>query len=880
MIKDIQKITDYTINKGPLLVEKIKVLHGANYFSAGPIVQIRLNLGKYDEVFTNQIDGFYESLTSRMPSMVEHYCSIGKRGGFFTRVKEGTLLGHVTEHTAIELQTLAGMDVGYGKTRSTLTQGVYNVIFRFFDEIAGVYAGKAAVNLINSILQNKPFDVEEIIENLIQIRETRMLGPSTQAIVNEAEKRNIPYFRIDDYNLVQIGTGKYQKRLRATITSDTSYIAVETAGNKYLSNLYLHDAGIPVPNTIIPNNLTQVLDYWKKIKSPVTLKPCFGKLGTQVYYNLNTDNSIKKAYNLISQSHDDIIIQPYIKGDIYRLLVIKNKFTAAVKLEAPYIVGDGKRAIQALIEELNSNPKRKQGDKSSLSKVVIDEITERILEIKNYTFETILPENEILYLQISGNPKLGGTSVDVTDTVHEYNKFIAERAGQIIGLDTAGIDIITPDISQPLTEKKGFVLEVNAAPDFRMHLMPIKGKSRPVAKKMVDSLFPEKIKNHVPLISITGTVGKTITAYLIDYCLRQELFTPGLTTTEGLYINGTKLLNGNRTYPEHVSMVLKDTHIDAAVLETSREGIIRRGLGYKYADIGIVLNLKNDHVGADDIKYIEDLAYAKSVVAEEVYENGYTILNADNDLVYEMNNRLYSQLILFSKNPTNRRIINHKKNNGICTVLENDTLVIYQGINRMELCATKNIPLLFQNKAIFLSDSILATASCLYALHIKPSTIAEYFMQFSPSYNNIPGRMNMFFINNMPVLLDYAHNKNAFECLKEFLNNFENKKIGVIDAAGDRLDNEIIELGKIAADTYDILYLYEGYDMRKRKKGSITNLLKKGALENGFDESKIHTFTQPQIAWQKALEETQNQYMIVILSGRPEKTFDIIKNFF
>lgn len=876
-LSDYQK---YEIEKGPVIVEHIKVMHGANYFSGGPIVLLRINLGAYDEVFSNQIDGFFDKLSTLLPSLYEHHCSIGKPGGFFTRVQEGTLLGHIIEHVAIELQTMAGMAVNYGKTRSTLQQGVYNVIFRFFDELAGVYAGKAAVNIINAILLNKDISIPSINKALIDIREQRLFGPSTQAIVDEAISRNIPHLRIDSYNLVQLGTGKYHKRIRATITSDTNLIAVETADNKYLCNLMLKDAGIPVPISIKTCELSEIIDFYNNIKQPIILKPIFGNLGKQLTNKLDNIEAISNAFKLLQIPEPrTILAQQYYEGKAYRLLIIDYKFVAATMLEPPIITGDGKHTIVQLIAKLNENPDRQFGDKGKLSLIALDTITENILKNHQLTPESILPENYTLPLKYSGNPKLGGTSTDVTELVHPLNIFLAERAAKVLGLNVAGVDIISPDISISMFDNEAIILEINAAPDFRMHINPTTGLKRNVAAPLLDMLFPAEKPSRIPIFSITGTVGKTICASIINHCLKAENLCIGLTTNEGLFIGGKRLMKGDMTYPEHVALVLKDPTIDCAILETSREGILRSGLGYQLADYGIVLNMHNDHVGSDDIKYLEDLAYAKSVVAEQVYEEGYTILNADNDLVLEMKERLYSKLIVFSHTPDNKFLQSHIFRGGLAVYIKENHIVISFRNNHIQLIALNDIPLTFNNTAKFTYDAILAAVAALYAHKISKDKIAEGLKSFIPNTQNLQGRLNLMDVLNFKVLLDYAHNAISFNGLKDFLASFNCLKIGVFDAAGDRQDEEIAALGSIAAETYNELYIYEGIDARGRNKGEVIELLKQGALSKAFPENKIHSFTSPQEAWLSALSNAPKDCLVTILTARGEETTKVIEQF-
>ncbi len=864
---------------GPLKLDRIELMQGANYFSGGPVILMRLDLREYDEVFTNQIPEFYKKLTKSIPTLYEHHCSPGKPGGFLMRVEEGTLLGHVCEHVAIELQTLAGMDVAYGKTRSTLQQGVYNIIFRFFDEMCGVYAGKAAVNYINSLLTDQDFDVFEVIENLIHIREDNLPGPSTQAIIDEAAKRNIPSLRLDSYNLVQLGTGKYQKRIRATITSDTSLIAVETADNKYLTYVMLNDAGIPVTETIKITNPEDIISFRQKIAKPIVVKPIDAYLGKNSTVNINTKKEITQAYKLASEFDKNVIAQPFIKGKSYRLLVIDYKFVAATELTPPFITGDGKHNIAQLKNLLNKNPERQYGDKAKLSKVEIDITTERIIKSKGYTLETILVKGEKLVLKKSGNPKLGGTSIDVTEKVHEYNRFLAERTAKVIGLNIAGVDVISEDISIPLDQNEAKVIEVNAAPDFRMHINPSGGEQRNVAGNLVEMLFPDKTKFRVPVFSVTGTAGKTIAVNLLDYCLSNVGYTNGYTTSEGLYISGHQLKSGDMTYPEYVKLVLKDPSIDCAILETSREGILRQGIGYTNADYGIVLNMHDDHVGNDDIKYIEDLAYAKSVVAEQVYEDGYSILNADNPLVLEMRERVYSGLALFSTKSDNIEIEKHITNKGLAVFIKNNRIHISNNGETKPLMLLCDIPLTYNNTAAFMYDSILAVVTALTAHGIKNEDISKSLASFIPNFNNLPGRLNLFEVKNFKVLIDNAHNTINYKGMKNFLEHFPENKIGVIDAAGDRSDEEITSIGQIAAESFNEIYLYEGIDMRGRKRGDIIKLLKNGALSKNFNPEKLHPFTNYSKAWKTALKKCSANDLLVITTARCEETFNAIEKF-
>jgi cyanophycin synthetase len=716
-MSELHDFLNYEIAPGPVSLEDIKVLYGANYFSGGPVVRFRIQLGEYDEVFTNQIPGFFEKLKAKMPSLNNHHCSVGRIGGFFERIKKGTLAGHVMEHIAIELQNLAGMDVGFGKTRGAKQKGVYNVVFRYFDEIAGIYAGKAALNLINASITEQDFDVDEVVANLVFIREKRLLGPSTQAIVDEAERREIPVLRLDKYNQVQLGTGKFKKIIRATITEDTSVLAVETTDDKYLTNTILDEAGIPVPRQIITTELEHILNFYTQLQMPLVLKPAQGYQGKRVSIGLNSLQAIENAFHWAKEFHEEIIAQEDIPGGSYRLLVINFEVVAAVRLIPAFITGNGTDSIAALIERLNQEPGREFGDKGKLSQVEVDEETLKILELKGYNPETILPEAEVVFLKNSGNMRLGASAMDVTGLVHPFNVFLASRIAGILNLNVAGIDMISEDISVPLTANNGKVIEVNAAPDFRMHFNPTNGIKRYVQRDYVKMLFPPGSQSSIPVYSITGSRGKALCASLINAGLRGLGHKTGIISRKGLFINDFCLVEGDATESKNVAIALKDPGIDSLVLETPVESILNYGLGYEYAHFGIVLNLhdlKEEYYTYDHIRDIEDIAYAKMVVAEQVYDAGHVILNADFLALTDMRSRVYAHIALFSTNPQNPVFNKHVTNKGAGILCEDGMIIIFDKGRQTELMPATQIAALQESTEIFKTDAVLASMLALY----------------------------------------------------------------------------------------------------------------------------------------------------------------------
>lgn len=720
---NINDIVNQPFRNNPLVIESYKTLMGANYFSGAQVVRLKINLKEYDEVFTNQIEGFNDSLKALIPSLIEHHCSMGVRGGFFMRLDEGTLLGHVAEHIAIELQHMAGMKVGFGKTRETKEKGVYTVVYRFYDEYAGIYAGKMAIHIINSILTKQDVNIDQIIKNLIIIREKRMLGFSTQQIVNEAKLRHIPFYRLDRFNLVQLGTGCYRKVIRATLTQNASHLAVENTDDKYLTSQMMEEMGVSVPERILTKSVNDALNFFKQLQKPVVVKPLKGYRGKRVSIDLDNEEKIIKAFFWAKTFDEEIIVQEFVPGNSYRILVIDGKFAAAVQLIAPFIIGDGAKTIKELIDELNTDPEREYGDKGKLSKVEIDDETLKIIDIKGYNLKSVLPKDETLFLKNSGNMRIGGTSIDVTEAVHPYNIFVCERISKLMNLDVTGIDIISEDINKSLHENNGKVIEINAAPDFRMHINPTIGTPRQVQKLFVDMLFSDKNKVKIPHISITGTKGKTLLSKMLEFAIKQKGHIVGCINSDGIFINGEMLRPIDSTDSKYVSIIFKDPTVTYAITETPVESILEYGLGYQSANIGVFLNVEEQEIyhTYDHIRDLDDIAYAKSVVVEELETDGTAILNADYELILDAQERISANCAFFSLNPdsmTIRSLLDLRKT---IAIFDYDRIVIYQGRDRFVPVYIDEIPHIPLNQK-YMKEALVAF--CLI-LHLNNWTEVE-----------------------------------------------------------------------------------------------------------------------------------------------------------
>lgn len=816
---------------------EIKVMKGPNYWSVRrhKLVVMLLDLEDLEQKPTNLIPGFLDRIRNMFPTMYSHRCSEGVDGGFFKRAEEGTWMGHVIEHIALELQTLAGMETGFGRTRGAGKEGQYYVVFSYVEEEVGRATAKAAVEIAERLIIGEPFDVEGFIQELREIREKVRLGPSTGSIVQEAINRNIPWIRLNRNSLVQLGYGINQRRIQATVASTTSNIAVDIACDKEDTKNLLEAAEVPVPRGRIIYDTEDLQAAIDRIGYPIVLKPINGNHGRGATTNIKDWDSALIAFDIAKKHSRSIICEKFITGHDFRLLVINYKFICAAKRTPACVTGDGSSTLQQLIDKVNADPRRGFGHEKVLTQIKVDAVTEKILQDKNLTLESILPKDEVLYLKPTANLSTGGTSTDVTDFVHPNNIFLAERIARIIGLDICGIDIMAPDLSTPLEENGGAVLEVNAAPGFRMHIDPSEGLPRNVAEPVIDMLYPPGSSARIPIIGITGTNGKTTTTRLTAHLVKSMGHKVGFTTSDGVYIQNQMMMKGDCTGPVSAEFVLKDPTVDFAVLECARGGILRAGLGFHRCDIGIVTNISADHLGLGGIDTVEQLARVKSVVVESVMPGGFAILNADDDLVYKMREGLNCSVALFSQDPKSKRIKEHCDKNGIAAVYDeaSDWIYIQKGAWKIQIEKAHQIPLTQSGRALFNVMNIMPAVLAGYLRGFTVVDIRQALQTFIPSPAQTPGRMNLFQFRNFQVLADYAHNPAGFRVLKAYVDKVgASRKIGIIAGTGDRRDEDIRELGRIAGSTFDEIIIRQDKHLRGRTEENIINLLKEGIAES------------------------------------------------
>lgn len=806
-------------------------MRGPNYWSnyRQKLIVMKLDLEKYEELPTNKIPKFYERIMKALPSLYEHRCSEGKAGGLCERMKEGTWLGHVVEHVALEFQVLAGMDCGYGRTRSAGEYGVYKVVFSYLSEEAGIYAGKAAVDFVRSVAEKKSVDVKNIVETLKNIWADEMPGPSTQTILDEAVRRNIPVKRMDNHSLYMLGYGRNQQVFRATVMGTTNNLAVESVACKWFTKEMLSKAGISVPKGITVYDKKELEEVMEEIPFPWVIKPIDGNHGRGITVNIRNKEVALKAASQAWKISDRIIIEEYVEGADYRFLVINYKLIAVAKRTSACVRGDGQLTIRELIAKENKHPNRGSGHEKVLTKIKVDYHTKALLKEAGLSLDDVLPFGKEIMLKKTANLSTGGTSTDVTDTVHPFNVFLAERIARLFQLDVCGIDIMAKDVTEPIHKGNGAVIEVNAGPGFRMHTHPSNGTARDVAKPVMDMLFPDNSNGRIPIVAITGTNGKTTTTRLIAHMAQKAGKNVGYTTTEGVYINGHTIAEGDCSGPQSARTILSDPMVDFAVLECARGGILRSGLAFDQCDVSIVTNVTEDHLGLGDIHTLEDYAQVKEVVARSTTKKGYAVLNADDDLVYQMRHAVSSNVVLFSMEQDNDRILEHCKKGGIAVFVQDGYFVVQTGETVIRILAVNRTPVTLGGKAEFMVANVLPSIAAAMVSGFTIEDIRTALTSFIPSPELTPGRMNLFEFTHCQLMLDYAHNASGFEGIQKYMSKIEaSTKICIIGATGDRRDGDIRNLGRYAASIFDEIIIRHDKDGRGRTNEEMTALIMEG----------------------------------------------------
>jgi cyanophycin synthetase len=883
-----------------LLFSKARSLHmhfvdtsiyrGPNVYALFPVIRHRVDLGVLEDWPTGKLGKeFVDALVDALPGLADHGCSYREPGGLIRRMleDEGTWLGHVLEHVVLELQEIAGYDVTFGKTRSTDEHGVYDMVFEYEEEFAGIQSGKLALDLLHSLLpadlqpEDAPadFDFADERDHFIRACQSRSLGPSTHSLVKEAEERGVPWIRLNDHSLIQLGHGRYQQRLQATITSATPHIAVELASEKDETNRILGDLGLPVPRQALVYRLRRAIAAAQRIGYPVVLKPLNANHGRGVSTNIMDEEQLEKAYDKAKEHSDGVIVETFLEGLDHRLLVVGGKLVAAAKRVPAHVVGDGQSSIEELVDKVNEDPRRGVGHEKVLTRISLDGAAERMLTQNGMTISSVPTAGDIVYLQPTANLSTGGTAVDVTDVIHPDNRIMAERAILALGLDVGGVDFITTDITRSYAEIGGGICECNAAPGFRMHVAPSEGEPRNVAGPVIDMLFPESSPSRIPIAAITGTNGKTTTSRMLAHILKMSGMTVGQTSTDGVYIDGRLTVAGDMTGPTAAQIVLRDPSVDAAVMETARGGILRSGLGYTTANVSACLNIAADHLGLKGVDTLEDLAEVKRVVVEVAQDAA--VLNADDVHCLQMADHCTADKLCYvTMNRSHPLVREHIKAGGTALVLEQgingNMITLYdENGHNIPLLWTHLIPATLEGRALHNVQNAMFAAALAYHMKIDLENIRQGLRTFDSTFFQSPGRLNVYDKHPFKVILDYAHNPAAVKMVCDVVDRYDigGRKIVVLTMPGDRRDEDILEVAGIAAGHFDHYICRRDDNLRGREALEVPELLKRGLLEGGVPEEQIQIIEEEEQANEAALDMARGGDLILILADNVKRSW-------
>jgi cyanophycin synthetase len=872
-----------------------QVYVGPNLYARFPVIRLLVDLGELEDWPTGKLGSkFIEPLLDKLPGLYQHGCSYGEPGGFVRRLieGEGTWMGHVLEHVAIELQNVAGADVTFGKTRSAGEPGAYNVVYEYVEAEVGLEAGELARRLLLSLVPEElrgdlledSFDFEYERDALIRFTQRRAFGPSTASLVRAAEERNIPWIRLNDYSLVQFGHGRLQKRIQATVTSETRHIAVEIASDKEETNHILSKLGLPVPQQRLVRAESEAIRAAERVGYPVVLKPFNANHGRGVSLNLTDGEQVAIAFHHAERHARSVIVESYIEGFDHRMLVVNGELIAVAKRMPAHVVGDGVRTVVDLVAEVNTDPRRGIGHEKVLTRIEFDKMTDRVLAQQGHDRLSVPSEGEIVYLRSTGNLSTGGTAIDVTDVVHPENREMAVRAAKAVGLDVAGIDFLSKDITKSYREVGGAICEVNAAPGFRMHVAPSEGPPRDAAGPVMDMLFPPGTASRIPIAAITGTNGKTTVARMLAHIQKLAGKTVGLTTTDGVYIDGNLTVEGDMTGPLAAGMVLSDPSVDVAVLETARGGLLRAGMAYKTSDVAACLNVSGDHLGLRGIDTVEQLAEVKRIVIETAKNT--VVLNADDPLCLQMADYSGAEHICYvTMHSTHPLVKQHIRNNGRAVALEEGVngfmITLYDGGRHIPLLWTHLIPATLEGRAVHNVQNAMFAAALAYSLGVKLEDISHGLRTFDATFFQAPGRMNIFDEHPFKVILDYGHNPAAVRAMCDVVRQLDvaGRRLCVVAVPGDRRDEDIREVAQIVAGQFDHYICRSDDSLRGRGPTEVPDLLRAFLIEAGVDEACIDVIPSETDAVDAGLRMARPGDLLLVFGDKVRRSWKQIIGF-
>ena len=878
-----------------LILDKA-VFVGPSLYAHFPVIRLDIDLGPLEEWPSGKLgETFTDALLAALPGLHHHTCSYGKPGGFVRRLTEGegTWMGHILEHVAIELQNVAGESVTFGKTRSHGPPGHYYVVYQYAQEEVGVEAGRLGLTLLHSLLPGnlrpegsvpEGFDFAAERDEFIRFAQRRALGPSTMALVRAAEERRIPWIRLNDQSLIQFGHGRYQQRIQATVTSRTSHIAVELASDKEETNRILGNLGLPVPQQRLVQTAEDAVAAAERIGYPVVVKPFNANHGRGISIHLTSSEQVAEAFDIAKQHSRSVIVESFITGEDHRMLVINGELVAVALRVPGHVMGDGIHTIEQLVDQVNQDPRRGVGHEKVLTRLTFDHQAETLLSNKGYTRETVPGDGERVFLRLTGNLSTGGTATDMTDQVHPDNIEMAVRAVKAIGLDVGGVDFLSTDVTESYKVVGGAICEVNAAPGFRMHMAPSEGRPRDVGGPVMDMLFPPGTPTRIPIAAITGTNGKTTTARMLAHIQKLAGHHVGLTSTDGVYIDGHRTVAGDMTGPVATRMVLSDPSVDVAVLEIARGGLLRAGMGVRNCDVGAVLNVKADHLGLRGIGTLEQLAEVKRIVVEVARETA--ILNADDPLCLKMADYAEAKHLCYvTMDPTHELVGEHIKAGGRGVVLEKgikgQMITIYDHGSHIPLLWTHLIPATLEGRAMHNVQNAMFAAAMAFSMGLKLEDIRHGLRTFDTTFFQAPGRMNIYDEHSFKVILDYGHNPAAVEAMCQLVDRLDvvGRRICVLAAPGDRRDEDVMEIGRIAAGRFDRYICRRDDQLRGRRSDEVPHLLREALIANGVSAEQVLVIPSEEAAVDAALREAEAGDLLLIFGDAITRSWKQIVQF-
>jgi cyanophycin synthetase len=811
----------------------VKVLRGPNQWASFPCLEAWVDLGRLEDFPSHTLPGFNERITAWLPTMIEHRCSIGERGGFFERLRTGTWMGHVLEHVTLELQTLAGTPVGYGRAREAKTRGVYKVVIEYKEERFAIECLHAAHRLIMAAIEDAPYDVTGEVKRLRQVLLDVQLGPSTRSIVEAAIGRGIPTQRLTSGSLVRLGQGARQRRICAAETDRTGAVAETIAQDKELTRTLLAESGIPVPEGRPVDDAADAWAVAQDIGAPIVVKPRYGNQGRGVSVNLVTRDEVERAWILANEIDSSVVVERFVSGGDYRILVVGGRMVAAARRHPPTVLGDGVSTVRELMDRINEDPRRCGDHATSLSPMMIDEVAVAVLREQGLTDHSVPEAGRSVLLRRNANLSTGGSAEDVTDLVHPDVAARAIEAAKVVGLDVAGIDLVTDDVTRSLESQRGVIIEVNAAPGLRMHLEPTVGTPRNVGAAIVDSLFGPGDDGRIPTAAVTGTNGKTTVVRLISHLASTGGATVGMTCTEGVWVGGRQIDAGDCSGPKSARRVLANPAVTTAVFEAARGGILREGCGFDCCDVAVVTNIaEGDHLGIAEIDTPEQIAWVKGAIVAAVRPSGAAVLNAADPLVVAMKKWCKGQVVYFDANPANPVVVEHLAQGGLAATVRDGWIVLCDGPRETRLAHLDRVPLVHRGLVDFQVENVLASAAAAWRLGVPLELVRLGLESFSSGSGGSPGRFNLLDLDGASIVVDYGHNVPSLERICGTLARFPHaRRTAVYSAAGDRRDEDLVAQGRLLAASFERVVIYEDAYIRGRQPGEITRLITGGIHE-------------------------------------------------